>query len=56
MPNGDPVAVVVLGASSNAGRFLEAKHLFNWMTERTRTLLSPDAAAATQAAPQPQPE
>ena len=55
-PNGDPVAVVVLGARSNAGRFLEAKHLFNWMSERTRTLLSADGAAATQAAPQPQPE
>jgi D-alanyl-D-alanine endopeptidase (penicillin-binding protein 7) len=56
VPNGDPVAVVVLGARSSAGRFLEAKHLFNWMTERTRTLLSADGAAATQAAPQPQPE
>jgi D-alanyl-D-alanine endopeptidase (penicillin-binding protein 7) len=56
VPNGDPVAVVVLGARSSAGRFLEAKHLFNWMSERTRTLLSPDSAAATQAAPQPQPE
>jgi serine-type D-Ala-D-Ala endopeptidase (penicillin-binding protein 7) len=56
VPNGDPVAVVVLGARSSAGRFLEAKHLFNWMSERTRTLLSPDTAAATQAGPQPQPE
>jgi D-alanyl-D-alanine carboxypeptidase len=40
VPNGDPVAVVVLGARSSAGRFLEAKHLFNWMSERTRNLLS----------------
>jgi D-alanyl-D-alanine endopeptidase (penicillin-binding protein 7) len=56
IPNGDPVAVVVLGARSSAGRFLEAKHLFNWMSERTRTLLSADSAAAAQAAPQPQPE
>jgi serine-type D-Ala-D-Ala endopeptidase (penicillin-binding protein 7) len=56
VPNGDPVAVVVLGARSSAGRFLEAKHLFNWMSERTRTLLSADGAAAAQAAPQPQPE
>lgn len=57
VPNGDPVAVVVLGARSSAGRFLEAKHLFNWMSERTRTLLSADGAAATQqAGPQPQPE
>ena len=36
VPNGDPIAVVVLGARSSAGRFLEAKHLFNWMSERTR--------------------
>jgi D-alanyl-D-alanine endopeptidase (penicillin-binding protein 7) len=55
-PNGDPVAVVVLGARSSAGRFLEAKHLFNWMSERTRNLLSADTAAATEAGPQPQPE
>ncbi len=56
VPNGDPVAVVVLGARSSAGRFLETKHLFNWLSERTRTLLSADVAAAAQAAPQPQPE
>ena len=56
IPNGDPIAVVVLGARSSAGRFLEAKHLLNWMSERTRTLLSADSAAAAQAAPQPQPE
>ena len=56
VPNGDPVAVVVLGARSSAGRFLEAKHLFNWMSDRTRTLLSADPAATTQAGPQPQPE
>jgi serine-type D-Ala-D-Ala endopeptidase (penicillin-binding protein 7) len=56
VPNGDPVAVVVLGARSSAGRFLEAKHLFNWMSERTRNLLSAEGAAATPAGPQPQPE
>jgi len=56
VPNGDPIAVVVLGARSSAGRFLEAKHLFNWMSERTRTLLSAESTAAAQAAPQPQPE
>jgi D-alanyl-D-alanine endopeptidase (penicillin-binding protein 7) len=56
VPNGDPVAVVVLGARSSAGRFLEAKHLFNWMSERTRNLLSAESTAAAQAAPQPQPE
>ena len=56
LPQGDPVAVVVLGARSSAGRFLETKHLFNWLSERTRSLLSAEAAAMTQVAPQPQPE
>jgi D-alanyl-D-alanine endopeptidase (penicillin-binding protein 7) len=57
VPQGDPVAVVVLGARSSAGRFLETKHLFNWLSERTRSLLSAETAAAmTQVAPQPQPE
>ena len=43
LPHGDPVAVVVLGAQSNAGRFMETKHLFNWLSDRTRALLVPDA-------------
>lgn len=30
------VAVVVLGARSNAGRFWETRHLFNWLTERLK--------------------
>jgi D-alanyl-D-alanine endopeptidase (penicillin-binding protein 7) len=42
MPQGDPVAVVVLGARSNAGRFMETKHLFNWLADRTKTLLVPE--------------
>jgi D-alanyl-D-alanine endopeptidase (penicillin-binding protein 7) len=58
LPQGDPVAVVVLGARSNAGRFMETKHLFNWLTERTKSLLTTDAAkpavAAVTAVPQPQ--
>jgi D-alanyl-D-alanine endopeptidase (penicillin-binding protein 7) len=56
VPQGDPVAVVVLGARSSAGRFLETKHLFNWLSERTRSLLSAETTAMTQVAPQPQPE
>jgi D-alanyl-D-alanine endopeptidase (penicillin-binding protein 7) len=53
MPTGDPVAVVVLGARSNAGRFMETKHLFNWMATRTRGLLTPDAPKTpTQEQPQ----
>ena len=43
LPQGDPIAVVVLGARSNAGRFMETKHLFNWLSNRTRTLLVPEA-------------
>ena len=30
------VAVVVLGASSNAGRFMETRHLFNWLSSKTK--------------------
>ena len=29
------VAVVVLGARSNAGRFMETRHLFNWLASKT---------------------
>lgn len=35
LPQSDQqVAVVVLGAKSNAGRFMETKHLFNWIAGR----------------------
>jgi serine-type D-Ala-D-Ala endopeptidase (penicillin-binding protein 7) len=55
LPQGDPVAVVVLGARSNAGRFMETRHLFNWLSERTKSLLTTDAAKpAVAAVPQPQ--
>ena len=46
---GQQVAVVVLGAKSNAGRFWETRHLVNWLSSKTSTLLN----AGT---PQPQPE
>ena len=40
LPQGGPsVAVVVLGAKSNAGRFWETRHLFNWMTTKASELL-----------------
>ena len=42
MPGGNDVAVVVLGASSNPGRFWETRHLFNWMSQRTADLLKKD--------------
>ena len=38
--SGQQVAVVVLGAQSNAGRFWETRHLFNWMATHTQKLLA----------------
>ena len=42
MPQGNQVAVVVLGASSNPGRFWETRHLFNWLSQKTTDLLRKD--------------
>jgi D-alanyl-D-alanine endopeptidase (penicillin-binding protein 7) len=40
LPQGGPqVAVVVLGAKSNAGRFWETRHLFNWLSSKANELL-----------------
>jgi D-alanyl-D-alanine endopeptidase (penicillin-binding protein 7) len=40
LPQGGPqVAVVVLGAKSNAGRFWETRHLFNWLSGKAQDLL-----------------
>jgi serine-type D-Ala-D-Ala endopeptidase (penicillin-binding protein 7) len=36
---GAQVAVVVLGAKSNAGRFWETRHLFNWLSTKAGDLL-----------------
>ena len=47
------VAVVVLGARSNAGRFMETRHLFNWLSSKTQTLNL--LSATPEPAPQPQP-
>jgi D-alanyl-D-alanine endopeptidase (penicillin-binding protein 7) len=41
--SGQEVAVVVLGAKSNASRFWETRHLFNWMNTRAKTVLDGDA-------------
>src|ERR687891_597475 len=39
LPQGGPqVAVVVLGAKSNAGRFWETRHLFNWLSSKANEL------------------
>jgi serine-type D-Ala-D-Ala endopeptidase (penicillin-binding protein 7) len=36
LPQGGPsLAVVILGASSNPGRFWETRHLLDWLSERT---------------------
>lgn len=34
------VAVVVLGAKSNTGRFWETRHLFNWLTDKAADLFA----------------
>jgi D-alanyl-D-alanine endopeptidase (penicillin-binding protein 7) len=39
LPQGGPsLAVVVLGANSNPGRFWETRHLLDWLTERTHMM------------------
>ena len=37
---GQEVAVVVLGARSNAGRFLETENLFNWLSAKASTIFA----------------
>jgi D-alanyl-D-alanine endopeptidase (penicillin-binding protein 7) len=47
LPQGGPqVAVVVLGARSNAGRFWETRHLFNWLANRAQELFAAPLHAA----------
>jgi D-alanyl-D-alanine endopeptidase (penicillin-binding protein 7) len=38
LPQGNQVAVVVLGAQTNVGRFWETRHVFNWLSERASVL------------------
>jgi D-alanyl-D-alanine endopeptidase (penicillin-binding protein 7) len=50
LPQGGPdVAVVVLGAKSNAGRFWETRHLFNWLAGKAENLLGGAVEAKTPA-------
>jgi serine-type D-Ala-D-Ala endopeptidase (penicillin-binding protein 7) len=42
------VAVVVLGARSNAGRFWETRHLANWINSRVKLLMGGDGSQAPQ--------
>src|SRR5450759_2519021 len=48
--SGQEVAVVVLGARSNAGRFGETQNLFNWLSTQAATIFT----AKTQAVAAPQ--
>jgi len=49
MPSGGPsLAVVVLGATSNFGRFWETRHLMTWLSERTPLSLSTPAVATAK--------
>lgn len=49
LPQGGPsVAVVVLGAKSNAGRFWETRHLFNWLSDKAGEFFTPTVSAATR--------
>ena len=51
LPEGGPqVAVVILGAQSNAGRFWETRHLFNWLSSKAGDLFAAKVEAATPAA------
>ena len=48
LPQGNPVAVVVLGARSNAGRFLETQNLFNWLSSKASTVFATKTPVTTQ--------
>jgi D-alanyl-D-alanine carboxypeptidase len=49
LPQGGPeVAVVVLGAKSNPGRFWETRHLFNWISTKASDWFGPALQPTTQ--------
>jgi serine-type D-Ala-D-Ala endopeptidase (penicillin-binding protein 7) len=51
LPEGGPqVAVVVLGAKSNAGRFWETRHLFNWLSTKASDMFASSTAQEAPAA------
>jgi D-alanyl-D-alanine endopeptidase (penicillin-binding protein 7) len=45
---GQQVAVVVLGARSNAGRFMESRNLFQWVSTKASTIFTPKAQPQQQ--------
>jgi len=49
--SGQQFAVVVLGAHSNAGRFLETQNLFSWVSTRPITAVEPVLQAQTPTEP-----
>ena len=42
LPQGEQVAVVVLGARSNTLRFSETRHLLNWLNDKAQAILGTD--------------
>src|SRR5262245_60330636 len=53
LPQGGPqVAVVVLGAKSNPGRFWETRHLFNWISTKAQDWFGPTPGAGSQSTAQ----
>ncbi len=44
LPQGNPIAVVVLGARSNNGRFWETRHLFSWLNTKAADLFKDQPA------------
>ncbi len=44
LPQGNPIAVVVLGARSNNGRFWETRHLFSWLNTKAAELFKEQQA------------
>ena len=53
LPQGGPqVAVVVLGAKSNPGRFWETRHLFNWISTKAQDWFGPPTESSSQSTAQ----
>jgi len=46
--SGQEVAVVVLGARSNAGRFMETRNLFSWLSSKASTILATKTPGSPQ--------
>jgi D-alanyl-D-alanine endopeptidase (penicillin-binding protein 7) len=51
LPQGNQIAVVVLGAQSNPGRFWETRHLFNWLSDKAGVIFGKDQALESSRVP-----